>query len=92
MAHWSSIHCLQLLVYVYTTIGHRVYAKTVWSSFLNGSRLNSSAEQGYEISNFSRTEGCKMPRTPISRSSGESNAAFSVRFSAVRPEYSFGSR
>ena len=77
---------------LYTTLGPRLYAKTVWSSFLKGSRVNSSAEHGYVISNFSRTEGCRIPRTPISRSSGELSAAFSVRFNAERPEYSLGGR
>ena len=68
------------------------YANGVCSSFLNGSKLNSSAEHGYEISNFSSTVGCRMPSTPISRSSGRFSAALSVRFSTVSPDASFGGR
>jgi hypothetical protein len=35
---------------------------------LNGSSENSSAEQGYPISNFSSTLGCRIPSLPISTS------------------------
>ena len=43
--------------YLPTTSPISLYANGVCSSFLNGSRENSSAEQGYEISNFSSTVG-----------------------------------
>jgi hypothetical protein len=37
-------------------------------SFVNGSRLNSSAEHGKPISNFSSTLGCRIPSVPIAAS------------------------
>lgn len=45
--------------------GHRLFVQ-IWCTWcLNGSSVNSNAEQGNPISNFSSTLGCRIPIVPI---------------------------
>lgn len=45
--------------------------KVAYDLFKSTSTLNSRAEQGYDISKFESTVGCKTPRVPILMSLGE---------------------
>lgn len=46
-------------------------SQTATICFLNTSRSSSSAEQGYAISKFVSTLGCRMPSVPMEMSVGE---------------------